>query len=244
MKKYIICENLKLKGNFIKKMVFTTPLLTAIMAFLFGGPLNMQNMIFYWWYIFFLPGIIAVSAALMDKNEKKASNYHGVYLLPINLKKVWISKNIILAIYLFLTEIIVFLMILLPKGLGFKGLKFSTGQIILGCILIWLSTLPQIPILLYVGKKLGFAVMVFINVVLNLVIPPFFANKSIWYLFPHCYCGKLMKEVIGLNINGICINPNINKGVNTMIIIFIISVILVAISLYFTAKDFSKQEVK
>lgn len=243
MKEYIISENIKLKCTFTKKIIFIAPLLTGVMSTLFGGPLNMQNMVFYWWYSFFLPGVIAISASLMDKNEKKAGNYNGLYLLPINLKKAWVGKNVVLGVYLLLTQIIVFFIVLLPKLLGINGIVFSTEEILLGCLIIWIGSLPQLPILLYLAKRFGFAAIVFGNCILGLFLPVICAERSFWFLIPHCYTGRLVKEIIGLDINGLYTQPNIQNCMPTLCKGLLAIVIVTVIGLYITAKLFERQEV-
>ena len=53
---YLKSEHLKFKRTAVNRLVFLTPLLTAVFAWVVGGFTGFQYTAFYWWYAFLLPG--------------------------------------------------------------------------------------------------------------------------------------------------------------------------------------------
>ena len=95
---YFRSENLKFKHTILNKLLFICPILTVMFSWLGGGYVNSQYMSIYFWYTCMLPGLIALMCSLSNKKEKQFTSYYIKISLPINLKKFWISKNIIIAL--------------------------------------------------------------------------------------------------------------------------------------------------
>ena len=94
--KYLKSEHLKFRRTFSNKLLIIAPLITAVFAWLMAGFTGFQYMTLYWWYSFLLPGTITVLCYLSNQKEIRADKYYSVYSMSINLKKFWISKNLIL----------------------------------------------------------------------------------------------------------------------------------------------------
>ena len=94
--KYLKSEHLKFRRTFFNKLLIIAPLITAVFAWLMAGFTGFQYMSLYWWYSFLLPGTITVLCYLSNQKEIRADKYYSVYSMSINLKKFWISKNLIL----------------------------------------------------------------------------------------------------------------------------------------------------
>ncbi len=58
--KYLKSERLKFKHSFSNRLLWIAPFMTAVLAWIIGGFVGFQYLTFYWWYMFLLPGTIAI----------------------------------------------------------------------------------------------------------------------------------------------------------------------------------------
>ena len=91
--RYIRSENLKYKRSFSRKLIFVVPIITAVVAVIFGGIINFQAQTIYWWYTFLLPGTVAIYCSLSEKKEKSV-RYHTFYTLSIDLENAWYAMYV------------------------------------------------------------------------------------------------------------------------------------------------------
>ena len=162
MLKYLQAENLKYKRTFIKKMIFLAPVMTLIIAFLsFSG---VQSNAFNSWYTLILFGYISLMAALVNQKEEKKLHYQAVFALPISLKKVWISKNLVIAIYVLLASLVLSVEIILGGLILPVTATITIFHALAAAVLITITFLWQIPFCLFLAKKFGFMATLLINV--------------------------------------------------------------------------------
>ncbi len=57
---YLRSENLKFKHTFLNKLLFISPIFTVLFSWLAGSYIHFQYMSMYFWYMFILPGMIAL----------------------------------------------------------------------------------------------------------------------------------------------------------------------------------------
>ena len=92
---YILAENLKHKGTFLKKLLVIMPI-TLILLSLFLMPSYFTANSYNWWYVIIMPATFALIPAMMDRKESRKLNYRAVFPLNINLNwraintKLWI----------------------------------------------------------------------------------------------------------------------------------------------------------
>lgn len=242
MLNYLKAENLKCKRTFLKKNIFIAPITVLLITVL--APMWFQVNAFNWWYMLIFPGFIALSCYLVHQKEEKKLKYRAVFSLPVDLKKVWIAKNLILAIYLLLACIVLSIGIILGAVVFPAAKHFSFSQIIIGSTIIAVTSLWQVPLCLFLSKKLGAFGVILINVAGGGFVSAVIAVKSLWWLFPYCWTSRLMCPILGILPNGtlaeagdILLNPNaIPSGI-------IMSVLLFLLLIFVTAHWFVKQEV-
>nr|WGE05048.1 hypothetical protein P5640_23270 [Bacillus subtilis] len=104
-----------------------------------------------------------------QKKKKKASNYNGTYSLPIDLGRLWYSKIVIIMIYSLLSQI-VFLVFMLLMGFVIADFAIVTLSAIAASLLLWVTSLWQIPLCLFVAKKWGLTIAVMLNLIGTLVL--------------------------------------------------------------------------
>lgn len=79
---YLKSEHLKFKRSISNKLLWIAPLITTIFAWIIGGFTGLQYFTFYWWYMFLLPGAIAILCSLSHQKEERAGKYYSVLSIP------------------------------------------------------------------------------------------------------------------------------------------------------------------
>lgn len=252
MGSYLKAENLKLKKTMTKKLVLIFPIITLFFGVMSGVYYELNT--FNWWYMMMLPGNIALLCALVNQKEEKKIKYRAVFSMPIDLKKVWTSKVMIIAIY------VLFCCIILPLGTALVG-KFILPRIIsssalkyivvipiinaiTAAIVIAITSLWQIPLCLFLAKKFGFFVPVILNVAAGIFLNSMMAVKSIWWICPYSWTSRLMCPMLGILPNGqmpAAKDYMLDPGVVPIGII--LSIMLFIVILIATARWFKNQEV-
>ena len=240
MLEYIQAENLKCKRTFLKKLIFFAPMVTFLIAYISGTWFQINA--FNSWYMMILPGYIALMAVMTNEKEQKKLRYRAVFGLPISLKKIWISKILVNGIYMTLSCIV------LSVGIILAGYKFTVtvpfSRAIVAAVLIAVTSLWQIPLCMFLAKKLGMLGTVLINVCGSFILSALTAITSLWWICPYSWTARIMCPVLGNLPNGNLAkigNPLLNPVVIPIGIIMsaIIFALLVIVSAYW----FSKQEV-
>ncbi|WP_354092683.1 lantibiotic immunity ABC transporter MutE/EpiE family permease subunit [Clostridium gasigenes] len=240
MLNYLQAENLKCRRIFIKKLIFLAPMVTVLLAFLSGKWFQWNA--FNWCYVMILPGYVSLMAARTNDQEEKKLRYRAIFALPISLKKVWVSKVLVNAIYMSLSCMI------LLVGIVLGGYKYPNTipvfRSFAGAVLIAVTFLWQIPLCLFLAKKFGLIGAVLINVCGGTILNFLTVSTSKWWLCPYSWTTRIMCPVLGVLPNG-CLaesgDPLLNPEVVPIGII--LSVVLFVLLLIVTANWFSKQEV-
>lgn len=239
----IKAENLKCRRTFARKLVFIAPLLMVFLAGI-SGTYYVQNG-YNWWYVILLPGFITLATALVNQIEERKLHYRTVFALPLPLRKIWISKVLLLAIYVLTACTLHLSGMIVGKLLINPASAFAiTGMIAATSILI-VASLWQIPFCLFLSKKYGLMAALLINLGAGIVLDLFAATESFWWACPYSWAARLMCPVLGILPNGtlalrgdILLNPGvIPAGIALSVALFLL---LLAV----TANWFQRQEAK
>lgn len=240
MCRYFEAENLKLKRTFARKLILLAPLATLFLTWSLAA-IWFQVNAFNWWYILLMPGFIALICALSDQKETKKLRYRGVLSLPVSLKKVWIAKNLTMVFYAALTDLVLLIGILLGGAAVPNPLPF--GASCFGMLLIFITSLWQIPLCLFLSRKVGMVGTVILQVGMGNVLGILFATKSNWWLCPYSWTARIMTPVLGILPNGTLAqsgDPLLNPTVIPIAIA--LSLLLFALLLLTTSVWFLRQE--
>lgn len=242
---YILAENLKNKHSFVKKLLFIAPLIVVIQAFILMPSYFTANS-YNWWYTIVLPVTISLIAGFINLKDDKKLKYKAIFSLDINLKKIWISKIIITIIYVMIAILIHIILTFGMQSLvgqikgDYKFLNLFLASLVLLAVNIW-----QIPLCLFLAKKIGFIGEVVLNSILAIGLGIGFADTSLWLLSPYSYALRLMIPIMKIFPNGILVESDNPIIANTSIVIpIIISFVLFVILTVVTSRYFSKLEVK
>lgn len=243
MPNYLKAENLKCKGTFAKRLILTAPVVMILLALL-SGRYFVENG-YNWWYCMILPGFLTLLSALVNQYEEKKLRYRAVFALPVNLKRIWVAKAALIAVYFAAASLIHLAGILIGMVLYNTTSGISVIQVISATAILFITSLWQIPLCLFLSKKFGLLPTVFLNFCGGITLQILGANKSWWWACPYSWSARLMCPVLGILPQGVMAAPGdplLNAGVIPIGIT--LSIVLFALLLFVTSQWFPKQEVK
>ena len=210
---YLKAECLKFRRTTTNKLVVIAPIMTAAFAWIVSGFYGFQYMTFYWWYAFLLPGTIVVLCFLSHQKEVAAGRYYSVLSMPIQLKRFELAKIAVIAGKLLVAALFLALFTSLSNILSPTLAVYSPGRSVLGAIGITKASLWQIPICMYLVRRMGMLLPVFVNTVLGISLPVVLGRTPLVWLCPYCWAGKLAESLMGIGINGTFIGMYHNAGI-------------------------------
>lgn len=196
MLNYLKAENLKCKGTFAQKLVVIAPALMILLA-LISGRYFVENG-YNWWYILILPGFITLLTALVNQYEEKKLKYRAVFALPVNLKRAWISKVSLIGVYMAVASLIHLAGILLGMTVYNTSSGVSTIQVIGATSILFITSLWQIPLCLFLSKKLGLMPTIFLNLCGGITLSILAVDKAWWWACPYA-CIFVFGEILDEN---------------------------------------------
>ncbi|MEI4801608.1 lantibiotic immunity ABC transporter MutE/EpiE family permease subunit [Bacillus sp. FJAT-51639] len=247
---YVVSEKIKIRHTFLNKLIWLAPFATLLPAFLLSAD-YFQLSSYNWWYMLILPGMLSLSCVLLAEKDKKMNN-RTILSLPVSLKRVWLSK-ILLVLGILICSCMIFfcgiqLSSLLLNKENFRIIPVMNA--LLGSILLIVTFMWQIPICLFLGNKVGLFPTVLLNVGANGVLGVLLATKSIWMISPYAYPSRLMIPILKILPNGLYAEPGsvtfTPELLSHSVILpgLVISVMLFFLFTYVTANWFAKQEAK
>ena len=242
---YILAENLKHKGTFLKKLLVIMPI-TLILLSLFLMPSYFTTNAYNWWYVIIMPATFALIPAMMHRKEDRKLKYRAVFPLNIKLEKLWASK-ITALIYMSITAMVhmlgvyIFQFLIggqLTPNYGFSTLLFASALLII-------TNIWQIPLCFFLAKKFGFIASIAVNAVLGLGAGILLSDGAFWIYCPYSWGIRLMIPVMHILPSGVLIEASNPMASNTSLLIpCILSICLFTLLTMISAKWFSNQEVK
>ncbi len=214
MVKYLEAEYLKYKRTSIKKIFFALPFLVMLIAyamryFMPEGYMKITDFImitaFNWWTVLFIPVGTSVLTALAIIMEKKAGNYKIFLSKNLSLKKIWISKIIVICIFMFYSIIILASLVVLFETLLDGQIKLK--EIISSVLVIWVGSINLVPVYLFLSIYGG----LILNVMMGLIgffIGAVMAVKSYWIFIPWSLSLRMLSPILKVHPNGIPLKAN------------------------------------
>ena len=243
---YIQAENLKHKRTFTKTLIVLAPFVTALMNFF--APLWFQLNSYNWWYNLLYPGFLTLTCALIEQRDNGKLKYRAVASLPVSQNKVWKAKIGVAGIYSCVGNFI-FLALNLLGGFAILvineiPLTIGIWQAAAGTACIVIASLWEVPLCLWLSKKVGIFVTVILNAGLGSVLGIFTATTSLWMICPYSWVPHLMISVLGILPNGEPVADQSTAMAFWMIIlVLVISLAWFAALSFLTARWFEKKEV-
>lgn len=251
MEAYFKSEYLKIKHTFIGKLIFLAPIFT-ILCTLALEPTYFQINMYNWWYSMLLPGMVSLLCTLVAVKDKKMKNM-AVLSLPVDLKKVWISKILVCMLMIVIASIIhLFGVVVIGNVLPFQNPegRIPITSSALGSLVLIITFLWQVPLCLFLGSKVGMFPTILINIVAYELGAVIFSLKKVLWLIPYAIPARLMCPIVKILPNGLPAVPGSKRFepelLSHSVILpgIIITLVLFVILTILTAKWYEGQEAK
>ncbi|QDW73259.1 lantibiotic immunity ABC transporter MutE/EpiE family permease subunit [Lachnospiraceae bacterium KGMB03038] len=211
MKTYFRAEMLKYRHTSMKGLAVGMPLITVFLAAWLTHQFFAVDS-YNWWYIGMYPGFLGILCGLIGGKDKRKKN-HTIWSLPCAMEKIWDGKILVGAVISGVSVICVTVFTILAGELMESILhiqylaKPSIGAQILAGVLMWLTTLWEIPFCLFLSQKMSTFLMLVIHVGLYAVLAAAVSLTSWFALVPGAITARLMCPVLGVLPNGLIAQP-------------------------------------
>lgn len=210
---YFKAENLKFKRTLFRKLVWLIPaalILSSIVLMYVGMGLGgFSSVVVCNWCMPMASLTVVFLCHLVNRKDQK-HQYRTLYSLPINLRKTFISKTLLIALNLLCISLLIAVLNIVTEWIssGAGAALHLAGYYILGHCLLWLSLLWQIPFCLFLDQKMGFAGSVVLNLFASVLGGAFLYLTPLFWLFPYSWPARLMATLFGVLTNGLLVSAD------------------------------------
>lgn len=211
MRRYFLAEKMKYRHTTIGGVTFFMPLLCVFLsAWLTHSYFAVDS--YNWWYVVVYPGVVGILCGMLGNKEKRKNN-HTVWPLPCSMGKIWDAKILVGAMLSGVSvSCIVALTILAGKGMeaGLHMEFFAAPSIkeqMFAGVLIWLTTLWEIPFCLFLVQKMGTFLMVILHLGTYIAAAAVVSLQSWFVLLPGAITARIMCPVLKVMPNGLLLQP-------------------------------------
>ena len=153
-------------------------------------------------YVIMLPGTITLISVLINQKEEKKLSYRAIYTLPVDLKKIWFGKLLLITIYLFLSSIVLLIGINMAGYILNIPLRISFIKGFIAIVIMVMASSWQVPFCLFLCKKFNLLGGILINFGFGLIFNIMMADSSIWWISPYSFTSRLMAAFLEIHPNG------------------------------------------
>ncbi|MBC3796401.1 lantibiotic immunity ABC transporter MutE/EpiE family permease subunit [Acetobacterium tundrae] len=238
---YLTAENLKFKCSLFRKLMILIPaaLILIAMVFIFVGIGlgGFSSAIVCNWCMPIASLSIMFLCHLVNNKDQK-HKYRTLYSLPIDLKKTFIAKTILIALNLLIISLLLSLITVISECIvsGVSAAIGHSGYYLLGYGLLWLSLLWQIPFCLFLDQKVGFVGSVIINLFASAFGGLFFSLTPLFWFFPYSWPARFMVTLFGVLPNGLLVEADakwiLNLGESALLVLISLVVAFVLTVLF------------
>lgn len=201
MLKLVCSELLKMRHTSSMKLVVAIPAVTLLMGYVLSGR-AVQLAAYNWWYMMMLPIAVSVWCAGMIARERN-TGYQNVLCMDVPLKQIWSAKVLAAVVLLFTSNLVMW------GGctvLGFfTVMNVSPWNGLAGSILLFLAYLWQIPLIMWITRRLGHLPAVLLSFGCNILLSTVGAEKN-WFLFnPYAIPARIVCPFFRMHPNGLVI---------------------------------------
>jgi len=240
MNLYVKSELLKNKKSQSVRLLWAMPIVCFIIAILLMNGTYVQILAWNWWYMLFLPFVIAYVCMAMLRRDKK-KNFHGLFGIVEKKEMLGYGKVIVATIYLAVTNFCFWGMTLVSEYL--LGTQVGIVNSLIGSIVLTITVAWQIPFFLLLSIKCNLFIGFVVSLFCNFLIACMCATESFWWI-PFAIPARMMCHIVGILPNGLLVEETMEFGGNSVVFIGIVltTALYFAMTLLF-GKAFRKQEV-
>lgn len=252
MIKYLIAENLKTKKTILRKLLICIPMLCVSLALIFDflgfGYFTSKSAFtsINHWSLSWMPLLVVFLTGMFHKIEQNSTGYKTIFSFPIDLKKSWIAKIAILSFFTLIASLFLGILTVI-LNIAFTSTEASVVPFyncFIAIIISWITSLWQIPLCLWLSRKINFFILLILTYGANLELGASRAPSSLWWLFPWSIPLRLQCPLLHLHPNCLPLDSNsalLNSSVIPVGIV--LSILLFFILVLITSYSFSKSEV-
>ncbi|MFA9463073.1 MAG: lantibiotic immunity ABC transporter MutE/EpiE family permease subunit [Velocimicrobium sp.] len=241
LRAYLKAEHLKFKRSLFRKLILFIPvaliLISMVFIFIGIGLGGFSSSIVCNWCMPIASLSIMFLCHLVNNKDQK-HKYRTLYSLPIDLKKTFIAKTILIALNLLIISLLLSLITVISECIlsGVSAAIGHSGYYILGYCLLWLSLLWQIPFCLFLDQKVGFVGSVIINLFASAFGGLFFSLTPLFWFFPYSWPARFMVTLFGVLPNGLLVEADarwiLNLGESSLLALISLLAMLVLSALF------------
>jgi ABC-2 type transport system permease protein len=201
MTNIIKAEFLKSKRTMSSKLIFAFPIIALVMAFVLTNGIEnaYAESAWNWWYVFILPGMIAIVSYLSVMREKK-NGYYNIKTLPMEKRKLMLGKIAYLGILVLISNVVLF------AGATMGGAFLTTSVPVIGAaitvVVLTITVLWQIPLFLFLSEKFGMVVELLACLFIT-VLGVSVAPSGKWFLFVSAISNRIVTPLLHILPNGL-----------------------------------------
>lgn len=241
MFKLVRFELLKLRHTFSMKLPVVAPIMTLLLGYVLSGN-SVQFTAYNWWYTMIFPVAISLWSANAISREKN-TQYQNLLCLPIDLKNLWLGKVLAIVVLLLLSSLIMWSGCTAFGALTKMNINLIDG--FFGCMLLFVAFLWQIPVVMWVAKRMGHLAAILLSVCCNMVLSMAGAESGLFFLNPFAIPARIVCPFFKMHPNGLPLENNSVLFEKGMILPAVcISLLLFILFSFVTARLFAKGEKK
>lgn len=233
-------EFLKTKRTIIRKLTWIFPILVIVITTLFFASTGyvVQSIINQWSFLW-ASLYLALIIGLIDRHEKISTSYKIILSSPFNLFTYELGRILNGLVLSLIGPIILIILVLLASFI--MPVSVSIGALIGAIFGIFITTLWQIPLYLWISRKTNLYVSVltcFVGNFLGLLINDSLIGK-IW---PFSWSALFPVSSIKMHINGLLVKSNeiLPNNYWTIVVALILFVVLSYLDAHFFKKQVNK----
>lgn len=245
---YLKAENLKFKRSLFRKLILFIPaaliLISMVFIFVGIGLGGFSSSLVCNWCMPIAALAVVILCHLVNNKDMK-HKYRTLYSLPIDLKKTFISKTLLITLNLLIISFVLSVITVIAEIIssGISVVIGHTGYYVFGYGLLWLSLLWQIPFCLFLDQKIGFTGSVIINFLASAIGGLFFSLTPLFWFFPYSWSGRLMITLFGVLPNGLLVQANsrLILSLGKSLLLILVSVLTMLVLLEIFSRWFKRQ---
>ena len=207
MKIYFLAEKLKYRHTFLKGLTILMPFISVFLAaWLTHAYFAVDS--YNWWYMGLYPGLLGILSGIIGGKDKKKKNF-TIWSLPCSMEKIWDAKILMGAmmsgIAMCCTTLLTIIIGKVMENMIHITfiLQPSVKMQLAAGVILWLTTLWQIPLCLFLSQKMGMFLMFLVHMGSYTIVSVTISLKPWFVLFPGAITSRLMCPILGILPNGL-----------------------------------------
>lgn len=207
MRNYFLAERMKYRHTFLKTLPLVMPLVTVILAaWLTHAYFAVDS--YNWWYMGLYPGFLGILCGMIGEKDKKKKNV-TIGSLPCSMEKIWDAKIMVGALMSGIAMgSVTILTIIMGKVMeNLMHVTFilqpSVKMQLAAGVVLWLTTLWEIPFCLFLSQKMGMFLMLLVHMGSYAIAAVAISLRPWFAMLPGAIPSRLMCPMLGILPNGL-----------------------------------------